>query len=164
MNFLYNSIAGIGDKNITFTERIFGQRQSIASIVSNETPRVQASPETSLREEQLLLQVAQLTKKLARASKLPSYMGGLSSVAAGDEDTDIVDVDNTFTSIAKSEEISSANSSEVTDTVFMGDLNITNPLAKKLESFETECSPTTHIVNEKIEFSASTLVEPNPGV
>ena len=84
MNFFLSSISSIGggDGDLSFTEKLFGRRQSIASVVESEAP---GPVSISLsREEILEKQVAQLTKKLARATTRQSF--ALSESAAADDD------------------------------------------------------------------------------
>ena len=69
MNFIYASFSGRGEENnMSFSERIFGRRQSISSIIEQET-----EPREEISKEELMQQVAQLEKKLARVTGKSSF-------------------------------------------------------------------------------------------
>ena len=75
MNFFFDSISTIGGNTTSFTEKLFGRRDSIASIVAREASSEPQEITKKSREESLILQVAQLTKKLARATARNSFAG-----------------------------------------------------------------------------------------
>ena len=87
MNFFFDSISSIGGNTTSFTEKLFGRRDSIASIVAREALSEPQEITRKSREETLILQVAQLKKKLARATASTSFAGTESEeIPPGDEE------------------------------------------------------------------------------
>ena len=85
MNFFFDSISSFGG-NSTFTEKLFGRRDSIAYIVAREISSEPQVVAKKSREELLILQNAQLTKKLARITARSSFAGTESEETPDDEE------------------------------------------------------------------------------
>ena len=71
MNFFFDSFSTLGGRKSFFSESFFGRRDSIEKETTNE----QKASGIKAREELLVIQVAQLTEELARATKCSSFTG-----------------------------------------------------------------------------------------